>query len=145
VYHLATIAPHEPTAARYDAAAWRSYCEGYYCALAFALRAMELERRRRARLAKIRRARARRATVVQFRSSRVFLVRRVIGAEQYTFTVYTRAAALWWARYMRERWGEPVLLERIGFPAVTEVALDRAERAERMRLVLERQARAAAS
>jgi len=42
VYDLATVKPHERTTHNFTPAEWAAYCDGYYTALAFALRVMDM-------------------------------------------------------------------------------------------------------
>ena len=64
VYHLSTVRPHEARERGYTRVEWPIYCEGYYTALVFALRVMQLALERRQRVARHKRraaAAARRA------------------------------------------------------------------------------------
>lgn len=45
VYELSTARPHTPAGRRYSRAEWSVYCEGYYQALAAALRVLQWRRR----------------------------------------------------------------------------------------------------
>jgi hypothetical protein len=125
VYQLATRKPQEARARGYARAEWPVYCEGYYCALATALRAMlfaleQRARRQRWRLAVIRRS---------SRNGRVdmYVVRRLTPVGMLWFAVATRESATYWSRFMRERWGEAVWIERAGVPACADELIDRAE------------------
>jgi len=46
VYDLCVATPHEPDGARYTAAEWAIYAQGYDCALRCAMKALEATERR---------------------------------------------------------------------------------------------------
>ncbi len=125
VYQLATVKPHEARARGYTRAEWPMYCEGYYCALATALRVMAFVVAQRARRARWQRAVTRRSA--RKGSVVMYVVRRLTAVGLLWFTVPTRDSAAYWSRFLRERWGEAVWIERPGVPACADKLIDLAE------------------